>query len=82
VDRVVVIPAGAHVVAPGVRRSLGFVTSSRWSPTVSGSIALALLEGGRSRHGQRVRLSDGVQDWVATVSAPVFVDPAGERLRG
>ena len=58
----------------------GHVTSSYFSPTLGRSIALALLEGGASRLGQRVQvaLADG-SSAVAVVRDPVFFDPKAER---
>jgi glycine cleavage system aminomethyltransferase T len=49
-------------------------------------VALALLEGGRTRLGEHVRVTaqapGGLRLRAAEVCAPVFFDPRGERLRG
>jgi len=54
------------------------------SPHVGASIALALVAGGRTRHGQTLSVVSPLADAVVqvTVGSPVFVDAAGERLRG
>ncbi|MDJ0822855.1 MAG: 2Fe-2S iron-sulfur cluster-binding protein [Paracoccaceae bacterium] len=78
-----VIETGSHLIpTDGPRRSLGFVTSSYVSPILGRPIALALLENGRNRIGETVRLfNDGiVRD--AEVTLPCAFDPKGERLHG
>jgi sarcosine oxidase subunit alpha len=51
------------------------------SPVLGRPVALALLEGGRSRLDTTVTVeADGVAR-TCRVVAPVFHDPAGERLR-
>jgi sarcosine oxidase subunit alpha len=60
----------------------GHVTSSYWSPTLRRSFALALLKGGRARHGQTVPVhAYGKTSW-AQVTEPIFYDKEGEKLRG
>lgn len=78
-----VLPDGAHAVAE-VRpsppmKTIGHVTSSYWSPTLSRSIAMALIENGRLRMGDT--LSFPLQDRVvrAKVVEPVFYDKEGKR---
>jgi sarcosine oxidase subunit alpha len=70
---------------PGERPE-GFVTASVHSPASGHAVALALLEGGRTRLGERVRVTaqapGGLRLRAAEVCAPVFFDPRGERLRG
>jgi sarcosine oxidase subunit alpha len=80
--------AGAHLVAPGAepttQNDQGYVTSAAWSPTLGGSIALALLRRGPERLGERIRVWDPVRggDVEAEVCSPVFFDPEGVRVRG
>jgi sarcosine oxidase subunit alpha len=77
------IATGSHLVpAVGPRRSLGFVTSSHVGPALGRPIALALLEGGRARIGETVRLFDDGMVREAVVTAPCAFDPKGERLHG
>jgi sarcosine oxidase subunit alpha len=82
------IPRGGKIVADPKRASpnpmLGHVTSWCFSPHVDAWIGLALVAGGRARHGETlwaVSPLAGV-DVKVTIGAPVFVDAAGERLRG
>jgi sarcosine oxidase subunit alpha len=62
----------------------GHVTSWCYSPNVGAWIALALVSRGRERHGEKVwAVSPLANEKVqVTIQAPVFIDPAGERLRG
>jgi sarcosine oxidase subunit alpha len=80
--------AGAHFVSenaePIACNDLGHMTSVAFSPTLGHWIGLGLLVNGPSRHGERLRAHDPVRggDVLVEVCAPVFYDPAGERLRG
>ena len=82
------IPRGGKIVADAKRSPpnpmLGHVTSWCESPHVGASIALALVEGGRARHGQTMSVVSPLAGAAVpvTIGPPVFVDPAGERLRG
>ena len=82
-----VIPEGAHAVLdpnqPLPMDMLGQVTSSYHSPNLGHSIAMALLKGGHSMHGQTVffPLLDG-RVIEAEVVDTVFFDPKGERING
>ena len=88
VDGKSAIRAGGHLLrsgaAPVATNDEGFVTSACYSPTLGKPIALALLSHGADRHGEEVVVHDPVRgaDVPAVVCDPVFVDPAGERLRG
>jgi sarcosine oxidase subunit alpha len=88
VDKGARLRAGAHLLAPGARpvaaNDQGYVTSAAYSPTLGHWIALALLQRGPARHGERIIAHDPVRggDIEAEVCPPVFVDPLGERLRG
>ncbi len=79
-----VLPDGAHAVedpaAPKPQRTIGHVTSTYYSPTLGRSIAMALIERGSERMGER--LSFPVSDTevvVAEVVSPVFFDAEGAR---
>jgi glycine cleavage system aminomethyltransferase T len=88
VDGVTPIPAGAQLVddphAPPPVPMLGHVTSPTFSPALGRPIALALLKGGTARHGVTVTAAAPLDDSFVPVRvvAPVFYDPAGERLHG
>jgi sarcosine oxidase subunit alpha len=80
------LTAGAHLFTPGedVKREndQGYVTSVGPSPTL-GWIGLGFLRNGRARVGEMVRLVDHLRglDLLCEVCDPVFLDPAGEKLR-
>ena len=82
-----VLSQGVHLVEnahPQVPvTTLGHVTSSYMSPNVGRSIALALVESGRRRVGETLYAftREGHAEPVE-VTAPVFLDPRGERARG
>jgi sarcosine oxidase subunit alpha len=63
---------------------LGHVTSWCWSPSLEAWIALALVAGGRARHGQVLWAVSPLADAKVRVEIgpPCFIDPQGERLRG
>jgi sarcosine oxidase subunit alpha len=76
------LPTGAHIRS-GVgraRRSEGYVTSSYFSPTLGRSIALGLVEDGRSRIGETVSTFHLGAERRATITTPVALDPEGQRL--
>jgi sarcosine oxidase subunit alpha len=86
-DRSRVIPEGAHAVLepnqPMPMEMLGQVTSSYYSPNVGGSIAMAMLKGGRSLKGGTVYLPMLDGDVIeAEVVDPIFFDPNGDRING
>ena len=76
------LPTGAHAVETrgGKRRSIGFVTSSYFSPTLGRPIALGLVERGLTRQGETIELYHLGQILRATISPPCAFDPAGRRL--
>jgi glycine cleavage system aminomethyltransferase T len=82
------MPRGAKLVADPDRAApnptQGHVTSWCWSPNLSRWIALALLAGGRARHGETLWAVSPLAGERARVEVgpPCFVDPEGERLRG
>jgi heterotetrameric sarcosine oxidase alpha subunit len=88
VDGVTPIPAGAQLVddrrVPPPVPMLGHVTSPTFSPTLGRPIALALLKGGTARQGETVTAAAPLDNSFLPVRvvAPVFYDPAGERLHG
>ena len=62
---------------------LGHITSWCFSPHADAWIGLALVAGGRARHGETLwAVSPLVNAAVqVTIGPPVFVDAAGARLR-
>jgi hypothetical protein len=81
VDPAVVLEEGAQVVEQPARappmRLIGHVTSSYSSAVLGRSIALALVEGGRSRTGQTLYVPMPHGDIPVTVTQPVFYDAEG-----
>jgi sarcosine oxidase subunit alpha len=85
-DPAVVLVEGAQLVAdPGAAPPvpmLGHVTSSYRSAALDRSFALGLVEGGRSRDGERLyAVSEGVAHPVV-ITSPVFYDAEGARRDG
>jgi len=85
-DPDVLLVEGAQLVAqadpPQPATSIGHVTSSYRSPNVGRSIALALLQAGRSRYDDIVHAAWDGQSVPVRVVAPKFFDPDGGRARG
>jgi sarcosine oxidase subunit alpha len=77
------IQIGARVLADGYDTvpapSIGNVTSACDSPS-AGNIAMALIENGAVRMGERVKIYADGQVSEAEICIPVFVDPKNERL--
>ena len=73
---------GAHAAsfAGAKPRSIGYVTSSFFSPTLGRPIALGLVERGRSRLGETIDIHHLGERRTARIVEPCFLDPAGERL--
>jgi sarcosine oxidase subunit alpha len=77
------LPIGAHIAqSPAPARSEGHVTSSAMSAALGRPIALAMLERGLARRGERVHVYHLGERIDADVVLAPFVDAAGERLRG
>jgi sarcosine oxidase subunit alpha len=80
------LPEGAQLVEEDTGRipmpMIGHVTSSYRSPTLGRPIALAMVERGRERHGQRVFAPLPGVTISAEVVSPVFYDPEGTRHGG
>ncbi|MDB5865723.1 MAG: sarcosine oxidase subunit alpha [Betaproteobacteria bacterium] len=81
------IPKGAQLVVDPQRAApnpiIGHVTSTCYSPTLIRPIALALLQRGRARHGEKLYATSPLSNTVVHVEVVphVFYDPKGERLR-
>ncbi|MGE8942023.1 sarcosine oxidase subunit alpha family protein [Leptospira interrogans] len=76
------LPFGAKLVDETSDRYLGEITSVTWSPMLQRSIGLALLSGGRMRHGQQLYAASPLHDAriAVIVRDPHFFDPEGDRL--
>ncbi len=76
------IPVGAHPVAEtnGKLRSIGYVTSSYFSPALGRPIALGLVEDGRHRLGKEFKFEHLGTRLSGTLVGPCFLDLAGARL--
>lgn len=82
------IPEGSQLVERGTARNvppvpmIGFVTSSYWSAALGTHFCLALVDGGRRRHGDVVdaALADGAVP--LKICAPVFYDADNRRRDG
>ncbi|VWC51074.1 sarcosine oxidase subunit alpha [Burkholderia lata] len=79
------LQVGAHVLpadATEARGTQGWVTSSAQSPTLQRPIAMALVQRGRARMGETVRIWD-LDTWrPARIADPQFFDPSGVRIHG
>jgi sarcosine oxidase subunit alpha len=76
------IPVGAHCVAHtnGKPRSIGYVTSSCWSPALGRPIALGLVEDGRERVGETFQFEHLGTRYSGKLVESCFLDPTGARL--
>ncbi|WP_173932772.1 sarcosine oxidase subunit alpha [Chelativorans sp. Marseille-P2723] len=81
-----VLQEGAQIVADPQQqipmKMIGFVTSSYWSENCGRSIALALVENGKSRMGERLYVPMVNETVEVEVTSAVFFDEEGERLHG
>jgi sarcosine oxidase subunit alpha len=78
---------GAHIVedneaAP--RNSIGHITAVCYSPMLGKYIGLALVKGGKKRHGARAFVSDPLRNRFGPVEivSNHFFDPEGKRMHG
>ena len=80
-----VLPEGGQIVETVSRppmRMIGHVTSSYFSANLGRSIALALVRGGRDRHGESVKIPLERTVMSARIGEPRFFDPDGARVHG
>ena len=76
---------GAQLIATrSDKHALGYVTSAASSPTLGRTVGLALLARAHARPGATVVGADPLRGrpTLLRVTAPVHLDPAGERMRG
>jgi sarcosine oxidase subunit alpha len=87
-DSNAVIQEGTQLVAAGRSSDappvpmLGFVTSSYYSPAMGSRICLALVKGGRARHGEMIEAAAGSGPVPVRICDPVFYDREGTRRDG
>lgn len=78
-------PDGAPIIDPDetdeAKKMLGHVTAGGYSPNLGHAIALAQLQNGRELTGDTITISTVARTARAKVTEPVFIDPAGERMR-
>jgi sarcosine oxidase subunit alpha len=78
--------AGAHILNVNDEASLeadqGYITAVAYSPMLESWIGLALVRQGNKRHGEKVRVFDGLrgQHYDAELCDPVHFDPENRRL--
>jgi sarcosine oxidase subunit alpha len=81
-----VLPEGAQLVASARGApplpSIGHVTSSYFGARIGRSFALALVQGGRARHGETVWAYLPDRAVPARICPPLFYDPEGLRRDG
>jgi methylglutamate dehydrogenase subunit C len=86
VDRSDKIRSGAHLLnkndAPSMAVDQGYICSVAWSPMLNVWLGLALLSNGRARHGEVVKVFDGLRGhhYLAEICDPVHFDPENRRL--
>jgi sarcosine oxidase subunit alpha len=87
-DRSDRIRAGSHLLTRGTQPSMdndqGYVTAVAFSPMLGQWIGLALLKGGRERHGETVQVWNGLSNihMLAEVVDPCFYDKEHKKLHG
>ena len=79
---------GAHIVEENnpdePRNSIGHITAVCYSPALGKYIGLALVKGGKSRHGSRAFVADPLRKRFGPVEivSHHFFDPEGKRMHG
>ncbi|MFA6154415.1 sarcosine oxidase subunit alpha [Mesorhizobium sp.] len=79
---------GAHIVEEvdevNPHGSIGHITACCYSPALGKYIALALVKGGKARHGTRAHVSDPLRGRFGPIEivSNHFYDPDGSRMHG
>jgi sarcosine oxidase subunit alpha len=82
-DPATVLPEGAQLIAaPESRAMIGHVTSSYFGARIGRGFALALVAGGRQRHGEPIWAWHDGRAIAGRICSPVFYDPQGRRRDG
>ena len=83
-DPKVILEEGAQIVLDPHQslpmKMVGHVTSAYWSAYLGRSIALAVIEGGRSLNGQTIYIPMPDRTHSAKVAGTIFIDPENKRL--
>ncbi len=80
------IRAGSHLLnkddAPSLAGSQGYITSVAYSPTLGYWLGLALVRNGRERHGEIVKVFDGLRNihMYAELCDPMHYDKENKKL--
>lgn len=85
-DSSTVLPEGAHVI-DNKGKSIGYVTSSYFSPILARSIAMAQIQGGLAKMDETVLVKivqkkQGLKEIPCEISSSVFYDIEGEKVDG
>jgi methylglutamate dehydrogenase subunit C len=86
VDVVDKLRSGSHLLkredAPSMARDQGYISSVAWSPMLNMWLGLALLANGRARHGEIVKVYDGLRgiQMYAEICDPVHFDKEHKNL--
>ncbi len=78
--------SGSHLLKkgdpPSMANDQGYVTSVAWSPMLNMWLGMALLANGRERHGEIVKVFDGLRDihMYAEICDPMHFDRENKRL--
>jgi glycine cleavage system aminomethyltransferase T len=78
--------AGSHLLkrndAPSMANDQGYITSVSYSPMLDLWIGLALFKDGRNRHGEIVKVFDGLRNIhiYAEICEPMQYDPENRKL--
>ena len=86
IDKADRIRAGSHLLKkedrPSLAGSQGYITSVAYSPTLGYWLGLALLKNGRERHGEIVKLFDGIRNihMYGEICDPMHYDKENKKL--
>ncbi|QIG47509.1 sarcosine oxidase subunit alpha family protein [Nordella sp. HKS 07] len=86
VDKADRIRSGSHLLKrddqPSLAGSQGYITSVAYSPTLGYWLGLALCQNGRQRHGEIVKVFDGIRNihMYAEICDPMHYDKENKKL--
>jgi sarcosine oxidase subunit alpha len=86
VDKADRIRSGSHLLKknepPSMANDQGYISSVAWSPMLGRWIGLALLANGRERHGEIVKIFDGLRNihMFGEICEPVHYDRENTKL--